>query len=58
MCVARPLLASGPFRPYPRGLVDPKFSDSDFADEFPETEVIGTDISPIQPDLVPPNLRL
>lgn len=28
----------------------------DFADEHPETEVIGTDISPIQPSFVPPNL--
>ncbi|KAJ9151267.1 Methyltransferase domain-containing protein [Pleurostoma richardsiae] len=29
----------------------------DFADEFPNTEVIGTDISPIQPSWVPPNLK-
>ncbi|EXM14001.1 hypothetical protein RAB80_018272 [Fusarium oxysporum f. sp. vasinfectum] len=29
----------------------------DFADERPEIEVIGTDISPIQPDWVPPNLK-
>ncbi|KAH7140860.1 S-adenosyl-L-methionine-dependent methyltransferase [Dactylonectria macrodidyma] len=29
----------------------------DFADEFPEAEVIGIDISPIQPTWVPPNLR-
>ncbi|KAH7140367.1 S-adenosyl-L-methionine-dependent methyltransferase [Dactylonectria estremocensis] len=29
----------------------------DFADEFPRTEVIGTDISPIQPSWVPPNLQ-
>ncbi|KAK5653418.1 hypothetical protein OQA88_8903 [Cercophora sp. LCS_1] len=29
----------------------------DFADEFPDAEVIGTDISPIQPVWVPPNLR-
>jgi len=28
----------------------------DFADEFPSTKVIGTDISPIQPSWVPPNL--
>ncbi|KAI9172851.1 hypothetical protein HJFPF1_02365 [Paramyrothecium foliicola] len=27
----------------------------DFADEFPSSEVIGTDISPIQPGWVPPN---
>ncbi|KAF5963772.1 methyltransferase [Fusarium bulbicola] len=29
----------------------------DFADEYPNAEVIGTDISPIQPDWVPPNLK-
>jgi len=29
----------------------------DFADDFPDTEVIATDISPIQPDWVPPNLQ-
>ncbi|KUJ13013.1 S-adenosyl-L-methionine-dependent methyltransferase [Mollisia scopiformis] len=29
----------------------------DFADEHPNTTVIGTDLSPIQPDVVPPNLR-
>lgn len=29
----------------------------DFADEFPEAEVIGTDISPIQPTWIPPNLK-
>ncbi|KAK1767868.1 S-adenosyl-L-methionine-dependent methyltransferase [Phialemonium atrogriseum] len=29
----------------------------DFADEFPNTRVIGTDISPIQPSWVPPNLE-
>ncbi|KAK4154797.1 secondary metabolism regulator LAE1 [Chaetomidium leptoderma] len=28
----------------------------DFADEYPDVEVIGTDISPIQPGWVPPNL--
>ena len=30
----------------------------DFADEFPEAEVTGTDISPIQPTWIPPNLKL
>jgi len=30
---------------------------SDFADQFPSAEVRATDISPIQPSLVPPNLR-
>ncbi|KAM5386401.1 hypothetical protein ACJZ2D_000364 [Fusarium nematophilum] len=29
----------------------------DFADEYPGAEVIGTDISPIQPSWVPPNLK-
>ena len=29
----------------------------DFADSFPNTEVTGTDLSPIQPSWVPPNLR-
>ncbi|KAK0611258.1 S-adenosyl-L-methionine-dependent methyltransferase [Immersiella caudata] len=28
----------------------------DFADEYPDCEVVGTDISPIQPGWVPPNL--
>ncbi|CAJ0552245.1 Ff.00g062240.m01.CDS01 [Fusarium sp. VM40] len=29
----------------------------DFADEHPNTEVIGTDLSPIQPSWVPPNVK-
>ncbi|KAF1842642.1 S-adenosyl-L-methionine-dependent methyltransferase [Cucurbitaria berberidis CBS 394.84] len=29
----------------------------EFADKFPSAEVIGTDLSPTQPSLVPPNLR-
>ncbi|KAH7123080.1 S-adenosyl-L-methionine-dependent methyltransferase [Dactylonectria macrodidyma] len=29
----------------------------DFADEHPEAEVTGIDLSPIQPDFVPPNVR-
>ncbi|KAH7237855.1 hypothetical protein NCS52_01566400 [Fusarium sp. LHS14.1] len=29
----------------------------DFADEHPETEVIGVDLSPTQPEFVPPNLK-
>lgn len=29
----------------------------DFADEQPQAEVIGTDVSPIQPNWVPPNVR-
>jgi hypothetical protein len=33
-------------------------STRDFADEYPNTKVVGTDISPIQPSWVPPNLQL
>ena len=29
----------------------------DFADQFPSASVIGTDLSPIQPSWVPPNLQ-
>ncbi|KAJ9156093.1 Methyltransferase domain-containing protein [Pleurostoma richardsiae] len=29
----------------------------DFADQYPDCEVIGTDLSPIQPSWVPPNLK-
>ncbi|KAL5613289.1 hypothetical protein FOVSG1_002352 [Fusarium oxysporum f. sp. vasinfectum] len=29
----------------------------DFADNFPDAQVIGTDVSPIQPGWIPPNLR-
>ncbi|KAF5004219.1 hypothetical protein FDECE_9276 [Fusarium decemcellulare] len=29
----------------------------DFGDQFPETEVVGTDLSPIQPAWVPPNVE-
>jgi ubiquinone/menaquinone biosynthesis C-methylase UbiE len=29
----------------------------DFADEYPNTAVLGTDLSPIQPSMVPPNCR-
>jgi SAM-dependent methyltransferase len=32
-------------------------SNSDFGDEFPNAEVIGTDISPIQPTWIPPNVK-
>jgi SAM-dependent methyltransferase len=31
--------------------------ETDFADSYPSAEVIGTDISPIQPVYVPPNLK-
>lgn len=30
---------------------------SDFADQFPGAEVVGTDLSPVQPDFVPPNCK-
>lgn len=30
---------------------------SDFADQFPSSEVIGVDISPTQPSFIPPNLQ-
>ena len=33
-------------------------TNSDFAAEFPDAEVVGTDLSPIQPSFVPPNLKL
>ena len=29
----------------------------DFADKYPSAEVLGTDLSPTQPSLIPPNLR-
>ncbi|GKT51224.1 secondary metabolism regulator LAE1 [Colletotrichum spaethianum] len=29
----------------------------DMGDEYPEADVIGTDLSPIQPDFVPPNVQ-
>jgi len=29
----------------------------EIADEFPTAQVIGTDLSPVQPALVPPNLN-
>lgn len=52
--------ASGPCTP-PRGsllsylkIANPP---SDFADQFPSAEVIGTDLSPIQPAWVPPNCK-
>lgn len=42
-------------RPLSVGLLDPVFSD--FADEFPNAEVIGTDVTPIQRSWVPPNVK-
>ncbi|KAG9496660.1 hypothetical protein J7337_011438 [Fusarium musae] len=34
-----------------------QISRTDFADEHPSVEVIGTDLSPIQPSWVPPNVK-
>lgn len=53
--------ASGPcesstLRPS-RGCPSLTVHPSDFADENPSADVIGTDISPIQPAFVPPNCR-
>ena len=28
----------------------------EMADEFPQAQIIGTDLSPVQPEIVPPNL--
>lgn len=36
----------------------PPLTDSDFADEHPEPDIIGTDLSPSQPTWVPPNVKL
>ncbi|KAI1037553.1 hypothetical protein LB505_011442 [Fusarium chuoi] len=33
------------------------YTGRDFADEFPNAKVVGTDISPIQPSWLPPNLE-
>jgi predicted O-methyltransferase YrrM len=29
----------------------------EMGDEFPRTSIIGTDLSPVQPEMVPPNVR-
>jgi SAM-dependent methyltransferase len=42
---------------YPYIAASAKLRIRDFADQFPSTEVTGTDISPIQPSFVPPNLK-
>lgn len=42
----------------PNRLVHGLQAHRDFADDHPEANVIGTDISPIQPKWVPPNLKL
>lgn len=48
-----------PSFPAPRGwCMAYSWLHRDFADDHPEATVIGTDISPIQPKWVPPNLKL
>lgn len=47
-----PPLTSPPLSNHPPGIWC-----IDFADAHPESEVIGTDLSPIQPKYVPPNCR-
>jgi len=32
-------------------------SNSDIADQYNSTEVIGTDLSPVQPNSIPPNCK-
>jgi len=54
-------LFSAPIGPNPQRVLDIGTGTGiwtiDFADEFPSAEVIGTDISPIQPAWVPPNVK-
>ncbi|KKA16340.1 hypothetical protein T310_10074 [Rasamsonia emersonii CBS 393.64] len=48
-----------PIKPNPQRVLDLGTGTGiwamDFADEYPSTEVLGTDLSPIQPKWVPPN---
>lgn len=44
-----------PAQPHSDRLLNDLYSD--FADEFPNAEVIGTDVTPIQPSWVPPNVK-
>lgn len=41
----------------PRANQSLSFYSSDFADEFPNAEVMGTDVFPIQPSWIPPNVK-
>jgi SAM-dependent methyltransferase len=54
-------LYDAPIDPPPRRVLDIGTGTGiwaiDFADEHPESEVIGTDLSPIQPTWVPPNAK-
>lgn len=43
-------------RPFPSSTSTDK-AHRDFADEYPSAEVIGSDLSPIQPSFVPPNVK-
>ncbi|KAK1712369.1 hypothetical protein BDP67DRAFT_490276 [Colletotrichum lupini] len=58
MTAASPLITSSP-EPATSAIavVIPSRCARDFADMYPSTEVIGVDISPIQPDWVPPNCK-
>lgn len=49
----KPLAVSAKFWPY-CSRYDPS---SDFAEQYPDAQVIGTDLSPMQPMWVPPNVR-
>ena len=51
-------LKSPPILPHLRIETPANYDASDFADEFETIQVIGTDISPIQPTWIPPNLKL
>jgi hypothetical protein len=39
-------------------VIAPTNVSSDFADDNPNVRVVGTDLSPIQPAWIPPNLQL
>jgi len=46
------------YDPHEQSLEPLAYINRDFADEFPNAKVVGTDISPIQPGWLPPNLEL
>ncbi|RDW84633.1 methyltransferase [Coleophoma cylindrospora] len=54
-------LVSAPIGPTPQRVLDVGTGTGiwamEFSDEFPSAQVIGTDISPIQPSWVPPNTK-